>query len=130
MILIKVFQKLQIDPQCFRAIEGRGATEDRQDEFFELDFVAQFSIGKVGISGKSDALNANFSALCNAEVHINLIIIHLRDFWANMGEVVPLLPVVILQPWSRIIEQIAVKRRALFEQNALLDFLGSNRRLP
>ncbi len=75
------------------------------------------------ITGKLDTPDAHLSTFCDMQGHIDLIIINFSNFRAHMGEVVSLLAIVCLHPGHRVIEEIALKCRALLQHHTLAHFI-------
>ncbi len=74
------------------------------------------------IASKLDTPDANLFTFRNMQGDIDLIIIHGHDFRADMGEVVTLLAIVLLDTGHRIVEYIALERGALFQQHPFANF--------
>src|SRR5262249_26686102 len=127
VILIHIFDELQIDTEGLRLIEGRGATDHGERILFKLDFLAQLVIRKRSIARKANAANMNFRPFCDAQMDVNLVVGDLGHLRTDMGKIIAFFSVILLQGRHGIIELIPCKGGALFEQQALADFVFVNK---
>ena len=84
--------------------------------------IPQFAVRESLIARKANTANIDFLPFDDPQQDIDLVVGNLRHFWTDVGKIIAFFPVVFLQGGNGIVEEIARKGRALFEQDAFPDF--------